>query len=494
MALSNAQLLMLDNLIYTDFCENDKDVGTIIKEMSDHLASGKSISGCEMSNEEWREIVEMIENEPSLHSYTVQNYMNDESGMRAACFVDDVLNPKDVNVVFRGTSGDYEWHDNGEGGYLSDTDQQMKAVAYVNDLPKNYGNAMTVTGHSKGGNKAQYVTIVTDRIAKCVSYDGQGFSEEFINKYGDQIAKKANSIVSISASDDFVNCLLYPIAGTRLYLETEEQEYFLHYHKPNILFDEHGNLRNRTQQSDLSKFINEYTTYMISNLEEPERSVTVDGLIALLEKGENKEHIVQTIYAGGIAISHLDDFAFNYVGEVYGFPAELMATYVAAVACPYLFADDLLHCGKEMLGTVLGGMYDFAQSLNAKLQTFGAKAKEFGKRFVAAIDTFSNNVSEWFNQNFNSGNKAASADPTIRVDTARLRAYADRLEVVNKRLRTLDKRMDDLYFKVGLRDLFNLIQADLLTGSNWRVSNCAKYLDEAANDFDTTERIVAGQF
>ena len=244
----------------------------------------------------------------------------------------------------------------------------------------------------------------------------------------------------------------------------------------------------------MSKFINEYTTYMISNLDEPERSLTIDGLIALLEKGGNKEHFVQTIYAGGTAISHLDDFVFNYIGETYGFPVELLGTYVAAVACPYLFADDLLHCGKEMLGTVLGGMYNFAQEINAKLQSFGKKAQEFGRKFVGAIDVFSNNINVWFNKNFNNGYKVATADPSIRVDTGLLRGYAGRLNSVNNRLSKLDKRMDDLYLKVGLRDLFNLLQADLLTGSSGRISNCAKYLDETANDFDNTERNVAGQF
>jgi hypothetical protein len=97
-------------------------------------------------------------------------------------------------------------------------------------------------------------------------------------------------------------------------------------------------------------------------------------------------------------------------------------------------------------------------------------------------------------KNFVFGHKTSSSDPVIRVDTGKLRAYADRLESVNKRLRSLDNRMDSLYLKVGLRDLFNLIQADLMTGSSWRISNCAKYLDETANDFDSTERNVVGQF
>ena len=82
----------------------------------------------------------------------------------------------------------------------------------------------------------------------------------------------------------------------------------------------------------------------------------------------------------------------------------------------------------------------------------------------------------------------------LKVDTAKLRAYADRLEKVNSRLTKLDRRMDKLYVEVGLLDLFNLIQADLLTGSSKKILNCAKYLDETANDFDKTERNVIEQF
>lgn len=111
----------------------------------------------------------------------------------------------------------------------------------------------------------------------------------------------------------------------------------------------------------------------------------------------------------------------------------------------------------------------------------------------AVVDAF-NTLSELFSQNTNSGYKAASADPAIRVDTAKLRGYAERLEKVNRRLATLDGRIDDLYFKIGLLDLFNLLQADLLIGSSGRISNCVKYLEETANDFDRTERNVVEQF
>ncbi len=495
MALSNAQLLMLDNLIYTDFCQNGMTVEGVIDRMEAHLDAGNSITSCEMTSAEWSQLIDTIREEPSLLNYTIQNYKNDtKTGMRAACFVDDKANPKDVNVVFRGTAGDYEWHDNGQGGYLSDTNQQELAAKYVNELPEAYGDALTVTGHSKGGNKAQYVTIATDRVARCVSYDGQGFSPEFLEKYKDKIAKRANSITSISAKDDFVNCLLYPIAGTKIYIETEEQKAFQNYHKPNILLDSNGNLRPQGEQSDLSKFINEYTTYVVSNLDDPERQITIDGLIALLEKGEDKESILQTIYAGGNALTHLDDFAFNYVGDTYGMPAELAATYIAAVACPLLFTDDLLNCGKEILVSTVNGMIDCAQAFGQKLAYYGEKAANFANKFVNAVSDFARKVEEGFQRTFNGGYRAAENSPYIRVNTSSLRGYADRLVRVNQRISTLDRRMDSLYTKVGLRDLWNLLQADLMTGYSGRISNCAKYLYETADDLDTVERKIITNF
>lgn len=498
MALSNAQLLMLDTLIYTDFCKDDLTVGEIVENMSVELQSGKNINVCEMTTGEWLDLIDAIKDEPALLNYTVKNCKTDETGMRVACFVDDIEKPKDVNVIFRGTSSAHEWYDNGKGGYLSDTDIQMKAAQYVNGLPESYGNALTVSGHSKGGNEAQYVTIVTDRIAKCVSYDGQGFSEEFINTYRDKIEKKASSIVSISASNDYVNCLLYPIAASQIYLDTESQDNYLHYHKPNILLDKNGNLKRQTEQSDISKLINEYSTYIISNLDEPERSMTIDGAIEVvltLQKYENLDiNEIRMAYAGVNAISHIDDFALDSIGQKYGVTTEYLTTYVAAMILPKLFLDDFLNINKEILMDVVHEMYGCALEINKKLQRFGDKAVEFGKKFVIAVERFTSGVKEWINSKINSGYKAATSNPIIRVDTAKLRAYADRLEKVNRRVINLDKRMDKLYLKVGLRDLFDLLEADLLTGSNKKILNCAKYLDQTANDFDKVERDIVEWF
>ncbi len=356
MALTEAQLLMLNNLIYTDFVSNDRTVNDIIVAIE---KSNYNINTCEMTTSEWKELISMIKAEPTLLDYKITNYCDyKETGMRVACFVNDENSPTDVNVVFRGSSGDYEWKDNGKGGYLSDTELQQDAAEYINNLPDNYGNNMTVTGHSKGGNKAQYVTIVTDRIGKCVSYDGQGFSEEFLEKYSSEIAAKSDKIISISANKDYVHCLLYPIAGTAIYIDAENQNNYLHYHKPNILFDDSGSLRPQIEESEFSKLINEYSTYIISNLEEPERSKSIDGIIEVVIGGISgddeklKEAIIKNLAAEKVAIENLDNFAFDYIGKNKGLAAEFFARYIAVLISPKLFADDFIDFWKKIIESI----------------------------------------------------------------------------------------------------------------------------------------------
>jgi len=179
---------------------------------------------------------------------------------------------------------------------------------------------------------------------------------------------------------------------------------------------------------------------------------------------------------------------YDDVGKEHGVLAEaraiILSTAAVSFAAPFVIKTGMVVAGTAWAINAISVLGDNLKQVSVEIYS---KVKSFNSSVVGNIESF-------YNKNFNSGYRAASADPTIRVDTAKLRAHADRLEAVNKRLRNLDKRMDDLYLKVGLRDLFNLLQADLLTGSSWRISNCAKYLDETANDFDSTEHSVIGQF
>lgn len=81
----------------------------------------------------------------------------------------------------------------------------------------------------------------------------------------------------------------------------------------------------------------------------------------------------------------------------------------------------------------------------------------------------------------------------IIVDTYKLDRYAQRIAAVNSRISRLDRRLDSLYWRVGLQGLWNLMQADALTCYSWRLSRCQSYLQQTALDFEGTERLILGE-
>lgn len=115
------------------------------------------------------------------------------------------------------------------------------------------------------------------------------------------------------------------------------------------------------------------------------------------------------------------------------------------------------------------------------------KVEDFIKGFGEFVQAVVSKLKNWHNHNFNAGYKYASANPLVKVDTYKLREYASRIYAVNRRISNLDGRMDSLYWRVGLLDLWNLMQADIMTGYSWRLSRAASYLNDTASDFDAIE-------
>ncbi len=426
--LSESQLILLDNLIYLKDVANreNKKVSVIVEDLLDGgLEKSKDkVTGTypgQMNEEEWIAILKNIEQDKQLMDLTVKhgdvgnvydektgkivrdkNGQPIEPGARMATFVDAQDN---ATVVFRGTSGDYEWHDNGTGAYLSDTEMQVAALKYIESLP--YDN-ITVTGHSKGGNKAQYVAILSDKVDRAVSLDGQGFPKEFIEKYGDLIAANRGKIISISAKDDPVNRLLIPVAGKIIYIETANPEKFydiFFYHKPNLVLDENGQLNKEGDPGLVSNFINDFTIYINDTMKQPYLGYAADGLLALQEsgtQGSEKEPWYQTVFGVVAALSHLDDFAMSQISKKYGDFAELGAALLGTVLFPVIFADDLVHA----IGKNLKNLYDFTVE---KLQQFGnwlgdvldaavEKVKQIGLQIGEALTSFAAKVKQGWNK------------------------------------------------------------------------------------------------
>ena len=223
--------------------------------------------------------LKILKNSIAKNSHLANSRISDltysKSGLTACVFT----KPNgDISVVFKGT-GNGEWIDNGEGlsgipeenTYITPdgirivekdfaTDQQVQALNWFNTIAAknnwNSKNSITVSGHSKGGNKAQFITINSDFPDRCYSFNGHGFSPEALlslkKLYGEKFETRRKKIVSISADNDYIN-----VIGERL--TTEKNIYFFksawRFHDLESILDNSGNLRQQTKQGKLSQYI-----------------------------------------------------------------------------------------------------------------------------------------------------------------------------------------------------------------------------------------------
>lgn len=101
------------------------------------------------------------------------------------------------------------------------TSQQAKAADFVNRVAYKYGDqydSFSFTGHSLGGNLAEHQVInapaiIRNKIDHCISFDGPGYSQEYISANKDKIEKVAGKIDHYQWS--WVSSLLFPLPGVK---------------------------------------------------------------------------------------------------------------------------------------------------------------------------------------------------------------------------------------------------------------------------------------
>lgn len=218
----------------------------------------------------------------------------------------------DIVVAYRGT-GHGKWIDNGQGLGEERTVMQEAATRYFDfvcekvkqenpDKERDY----YVTGHSKGGNEAQYVCMTADnnlKIKRCYEFDGQGFSPEaiahFIKINGEKLFKEiASKITAICGSNDYVNPLGVQLVDpkNRFYLPTVNSVanvfignhdilYMLNQKYPNRLNFQHNEIGDAVsiKQGNLSKFAESLSNKIMSLNKEDRRDcgITIMGLFEI---------------------------------------------------------------------------------------------------------------------------------------------------------------------------------------------------------------------
>lgn len=249
------------------------------------------VYGGEIEPAEWADMLQSIRNS-EIGDLILQEVEKDDTGAISVCLVDGENN---AYVVFRGTAGG-EWRDNFEGGYSSDTEQQRKALEFVNSLG-DY-NSITTIGHSKGGNKAKYVAILCDEVTRCVSFDGQGFSKEFIDKYSSLIEKNEGKITNYALDYDFVNLLMYDV-GEKIYIEKNDGiNNIVQFHSSSSFFhyDESGEYKLfadiQVNETLVTQVLHGLVCYVLNTAEDEDKEALLDflgGLLANTLGDENKD-------------------------------------------------------------------------------------------------------------------------------------------------------------------------------------------------------------
>jgi hypothetical protein len=89
---------------------------------------------------------------------------------------------------------------------------------------------------------------------------------------------------------------------------------------------------------------------------------------------------------------------------------------------------------------------------------------------------------------FGAGPKVA-ATPHIKVDTYKLRHYAERLESVKARISSVDSDLNLLYLTEGLHVIINLTIAENLP-SKGQINKVINYLQDTAREFEAAEKRI----
>ena len=210
------------------------------------------------------ELMGKLRQDPKIRALRFVYDSRQEDRYNSCCVVGEGSREYQVFVVFGGNYrvGDYTsaygrtstWRDNLVGAYDSDTPEQRAALDFYDRalaaarayLPAGAARSVTVTGHSKGGNAAMYVTVFRSSVHRCISFDGQGFSERFMRRHRKRIERAGSRIVSILPSRSIVGAAMHPIPGSgRVYIRAElkGRTSGLYCHIPVSLANDEGGLR-----------------------------------------------------------------------------------------------------------------------------------------------------------------------------------------------------------------------------------------------------------
>lgn len=506
------------------------DEGTTLGEIVDKIGNTVNENGSRLVDEaDFKVLKAAVDN----NSYLADFKLVSQSGNKGELLTDQLIqaatfkSPEgDYYVCYRGT-GEGRWPDNAKGMTAVSTQMQEAAADYFDSVADKFGFAdakadgsrIIVTGHSKGGNEAQYVNMAAENehlIDNCYSFCGQSHSDAAMEKYQENKSteyynEQRDRMYSICGENDYVNPLgrkLIPDENT-YYVKTEGIGAEEFHHISYMLGDGESYNALTWTHGPNGEIINGERGPVgdfAATLSERMFALGIDDLDGCATALMYTIDILLSASSGNIQSWHqIGDAEFDPTDFL-----DLLADGLPVIisALQFSFAEGFVESDTLkwklicLLGFAIAGIGgNISEPINAffKCLDFAQEKLEQIKEFTADIRAFFADLKEEYIKAFNSlkhqfdsyifsaAYQYVADNNVIDVDTYRLQEYASRLTNISRRVATLDREMDDLYWKVGLSDILDLLKADLLTSYSFRLRSCANYLNETANNFTALE-------
>lgn len=194
-----------------------------------------------------------------------------------------LLSDGSAYVAFRGTDTTVAgWKEDFNMSYLPETEGQLSAVRYLNEVGAEITCPIRVGGHSKGGNFAVYASAfcdreIQDRILTVYTNDGPGFRNEVMER--EAYKRILPKVVSIVPDTSIVGMLLTSNVGP---LIVKSKEAGLMQHNALTWMVDRNRFK-RAKQSPLGSFINSSQKEWLSNLDDESREMFVNTLFSFFE-------------------------------------------------------------------------------------------------------------------------------------------------------------------------------------------------------------------
>ena len=322
--LSLTQLLIINTILYTtEFNVGQKLVGKTIRDWEKEFKFELDSLGhfpAEINETEMEKVLKTVREDETFSKIEILDVDNSKSGYKDGSepIVNVTLRYEDmIYIAFKGTAGGVEWRDNAYASYpeYAYTEAQKGALDYFDKMYKKYVDntikKVYVTGHSKGGNKAQFIMVMRGsdehtKLKKCFSFCGQGFNKTFIEKYDKEISENKDKIYNISADNDYVNVILNQITDNIKFVKSTTnlgdiarkraiiRHRFGAWHSPYVMFKEKNGvlvINRKTKQSKLMRTLQLFLAYILENMTVEDTKYFFHAMASIMIEKEKEEFI-----------------------------------------------------------------------------------------------------------------------------------------------------------------------------------------------------------